>query len=151
MNRRLVLSLIGAAMVGGWWAQAQPAPRPNLFVTAAASTPQNKTPYTISVEVTVENRGQADSPAGDLELVLKPSGSSANKPKSNVPTMWDPVNQSQPVPALKPGEKKVVTFSTPYSANSAFKNRTGSFKANNIEPTGGDTTVTMSTNVRPAP
>ncbi len=148
MNRRLVLTLIGAATMGGWWAQAQPAARPNLFVTASASTPQNATPYTISVEVTVENRGQAESPAANLELVLKPAGTSANKPKSNVPTMWDPVTDGQAVPALKPGEKKVFSFRTPYSANSSFKNRTGSFKANNIDATGGDTTVSITATVR---
>lgn len=148
MQRRLFLPLLGVAVLGGWLAQAQPTPRPNLFVTASASTPQNKTPYTISVEVTVENRGQADSPAGNLELLLKPAGTSANKPKSDVPTMADPVSQAQPLPPLKPGEKKVVTFGTPYSANSAFRNRTGSFKANNIDPTGGDTTVTMTATVR---
>ncbi|MBX3169404.1 MAG: hypothetical protein KF760_18535 [Candidatus Eremiobacteraeota bacterium] len=148
MKRRLFLPLIGVALLGGWLAQAQPTPRPNLFITASASTPQSRTPYTISVEVTVENRGQADSTAGNLELVLKPSGSSANKPKSDVPTMWDPFSQAEPLPALKPGEKKVVNFGTPYAANSAFRNRTGSFKANNIDPTGGDTTVTMTVTVR---
>lgn len=148
MNRRLFLPLLGVALVGGLLAQAQPTPRANVFITASASTPQNQTPYRITVEVTVENRGQADSTAGNLELVLKPAGTSANKPKSNVPTMFDPLSQAQPLPVLKPGEKKVLTFGTPYVANSAFRNRTGSFKAHNIDPTGGDTTVTMTVTAR---
>lgn len=148
MKRRLLFPLIAVALTGAWLAQAQPTPRPNLFITASASTPQNRTPYTISVEVTVENRGQADSAAGNLELILKPQGSAANKPKSDTATMWDPVNQAQPMTALKPGEKKVVQFSTPYSANSAFRNRSGSFKCNNIDPTGGDTTVTMTATLK---
>ncbi|MBS2035894.1 hypothetical protein JST97_12975 [bacterium] len=148
MNRRHLFTLLCTALAGGWLAQAQPSPRPNLFVSAAASTPQDRTPYTISVDVTVENRGQADSPAGNLELVLKPAGSSANKPKSDGPTMWDPVVEAQPIEPLKPGAKKVIHFSTPYSANSAFKNRTGSFKCNNIEATGGDVTVTMTATIK---
>jgi len=148
MKRRLLFPLIAVALTGAWLAQAQPGARPNVFITASASTPQNRTPYTISVDVTLENRGQGDSGAGTLELVLKPQGSSANKPKSDTATMWDPVSQSQPMPPLKPGEKKVVQFNTPYSANSAFKNRTGSFKCNNIDPTGGDTTVTMTATLK---
>ncbi|MFN8609081.1 MAG: hypothetical protein U0931_16215 [Vulcanimicrobiota bacterium] len=148
MNRRHIFTLLCSALAGAWLAQAQPAPRPNLFVSAAASTPQDRTPYRISVDVTVENRGQADAPAGNLELVLKPSGSSASKPKSDTPTMWDPVVQAQPIEALKPGAKKVIHFETPYSANSAFKNRSGSFKCNNIDATGGDVTVTMTTAVK---
>lgn len=147
MKRRLFFPLIAAALAGAL-AQAQPGPRPNVFITASASTAQNRTPYTVSVEVTVENRGQAESPAGNLELVLKPQVSSANKPKSDTATMWDPVNQGQPLAPLKPGEKKVITFNTPYSANSAFRNRTGSFKCNNIDPTGGDTTITITATFR---
>ncbi len=147
MNRRLFLPLLGVALLGGLLAQAQPTPRANLFITASASTPKDA-PYSISVEVTVENRGQADSPAGNLELVLKPAGSSAGKPKSDVPTMTDPVSQAQPLPPLKPGEKKMFSFGTPYSASSSFRNRTGSFKANNIGPTGSDTTVTMTVTAR---
>ena len=148
MKRRLFFPLIAAALAGAWLAQAQPAPRANVFITAAASTPQNKTPYTISVEVTVENRGQADSNAGNLELILKPQGSTANKPTSSVPTMWDPVSQSQPLPVLKPGEKKVLQFGTPYASSSSFRNRSGSFKVSNIDPTGGDVTVTMTATLR---
>lgn len=149
MNRRHLFTLLCTALAGGMLAQAQPGGRPNLFVSASASTPQDRTPYTISVDVTVENRGQADGPAGSLELTLKPSGSAANKPKGDgSPTMWDPVVQSQPLEALKPGTKKVIHFNTPYSANSAFKNRSGSFKCNNIDATGGDVTVTMSAAVK---
>lgn len=148
MNRRNLFTAVGVALMGGWLAQAQPTPRPNLTVQASASTPQNKTPYTISLDITVENRGQADSPDSTLQVVLKPQGSSSNRPKSDVPTMFDPVTLSERVPALKPGEKKVFNLQTPYSANSAFRNRTGSFKANNVDPTGGDTTISVTTSVR---
>ena len=96
----------------------------------------------------MENRGQADSKDANLELLLKPQGALGSRPKSDVPTMFDPVSQAQPLPALKPGEKKTFSFSTPYQANSSFKNRTGSFKANNVDPTGGDTTISMTTAIR---
>jgi hypothetical protein len=148
MNRRHLFTLLWTALASGWLAQAQPVARPNLFISAAASTPQDRTPYTISVDVTVENRGQAEAPAGSLELTLKPAGSSANKPKSTAPTMWDPVVQAQPIESLKPGAKKLIHFNTPYSANGSFKNRSGSFKCNNIDPTGGDVTVTMTATIK---
>lgn len=131
-------------------AQAQTA-RPYLFATAAASTPPDGPPFPISVDVTLENRGQADSAPGNLELVMKPLVSSASKPKSETVTMWDPVSQSQPISALKPGEKKLLHFTTSYQCNAAFKNRTGSFKATNIAAAGADVTVTMTTTVKELP
>ena len=129
-------------------ADAQPTPRAYLFATAAASTPPAGPPYPIVVDVTVENRGQADSMPANLELVTKPSVTSDNKPKRDVLTMWDPVSQSQPIGALKPGVKKVLHFTTQYECNAAFKNRTGSFKATNIAPAGADVTVTMITTMK---
>ena len=132
-------------------AQAQTAPRAYVSATAAASTPPDGPPFPISVDVTVENRGQADSAPGSLELVLKPVVSSANKPKSDTLTMWDPISQTQTVSALKPGEKKVFHFTTNYQCNAAFKNRTGSFKATNIAAAGADVTVTMAATVKETP
>lgn len=141
-----VVVLIVACVAG-----AQTTPRAYLVTTAAASTPPNGPPFPIFIDVTVENRGQADSLPGNLELVTKPSVTSTNKPKSDTLTMWDPVTQIQPVGALKPGEKKVLHFTTQYECNAAFKNRTGSFKATNIAAAGADVTVIMTTTVREQP
>ena len=147
MNRRSLFTVVGLALVGAGLVQAQPTPRPNLFVSAAASTPRDA-PFVITVDVTVENRGQADSKEANLELLFKPQAAMGSKPKSDVPTMFDPVTQAQPLPALKPGEKKSFSFRTNYQANSSFKNRSGSFKANNIDPTGGDPTIQLTATIR---
>lgn len=152
MKRRYFLStFLLAGLIAACVVQAQTTPRAYLFATAAASTPPDGPPYPIAIDVTVENRGQVDSAPGNLELVTKPSVTSANKPKSDTLTMWDPVSQFQPVGALKPGEKKVLHFNTNYQCNAAFKNRTGSFKATNIAAAGADVTVTMTTTVKELP
>lgn len=125
MNNLRLFFFVGAVLVLRCAVGAQPAARAYLVAVAAASTPPDGPPFPISVDVTVENRGQAESASGNLELVLKPAVSSASKPKGDTPTMWDPVSQSQPLSALKPGERKVFHFTTSYQCNAAFKNRTG--------------------------
>lgn len=147
MKRRGVLAVLLVGLTGAWWAQAQTAPRANLLVMATASTPRDF-PYQVTVEVVAENRGQAASPEGQLELTLRPQAPRSSRPKSDVPTMWDPVVEAQPLPALQPGEKKVFTFNTPYQSRNSFKSARGSFKANNIEATQADVTVQMSTRVQ---
>jgi|JI10StandDraft_1071094.scaffolds.fasta_scaffold149794_5 hypothetical protein len=151
MKRFRLFTLIVAVLVSAGLGNAQPGARPNLSATAAASTPPDGPPYPITIDVTVENRGQTDSAPGNLELITKPSVTGANKPKSDTLTMWDPVSQTQPVGALKPGEKKVLHFTTNYQCNAAFKNRTGSFKATNIAAAGADVTVTMTATVKEVP
>lgn len=142
MNRRGLLMALAATVLGGYvWAQGQP--KANLLLQATASTP-SAFPYRITVEVVAENRGQAASEAGSVELTLKPQVSRGSKPKSDVPTMWDPVSESQPLPALQPGERKVLTFETPFQARNSFKNARSSFKANNIDATQADVSVQMS-------
>lgn len=142
MTRRAFVTIAGGLLIGGWVASAQPTARPNLLVLAAATTETNF-PYKVTVNVDVENRGQAPSTDGNVQLVLKPQGAQGNRPKSDVPTMWDPVSEMKPVPALQPGEKKTVSFETQYYSGSSFKNRSGSFKARNVDPTGVEVTVTI--------
>ncbi len=149
MKRFRLFTLIMVVLIAGL-GNTQPG-RSYLAATAAASTPPDGPPFPISIDVTVENRGQTDSLPGNLELVTKPSVTAANKPKSDTLTMWDPVSQFQPVGALKPGEKKVIHFTTNYQCNAAFKNRTGSFKATNIAAAGADVTVNMTAIVKEAP
>ncbi len=149
MKHFRLFTLIAVVLVAGL-GNAQPG-RANLAATAAASTPPDGPPFPISIDVTVENRGQTESLPGNLELVTKPSVTAANKPKSDTLTMWDPVSQFQSVGALKPGEKKVFHFTTNYQCNAAFKNRTGSFKATNIAAAGADVTVNMTATVKEAP
>ncbi|ODT57971.1 hypothetical protein ABS71_19190 [bacterium SCN 62-11] len=150
MNLRLSI-LLWAVLIVSNVGLAQPAARPYISATAAASTPPDGPPYPISIDVTVENRGQAESAPSSLELVTKPSVTAANKPKSDTLTMWDPISQTQPIGALKPGERKVLHFTTIYQCNAAFKNRTGSFKATNIAAAGADVTVNTTVIVKEAP
>jgi hypothetical protein len=148
MKRRHVLVAGLGWMFGVLLAQAQPgAGKPNLLVIDSASTPPNF-PYAVTVSVTVENRGQAASEAGTLDLTLTPRGTGRPKSRPGDLTMWDPVVSSQELPALPPGQKTTLTFSTPYQARNSFKSMRGSFKANNIEATGGDVTVGVTTRLR---
>lgn len=148
MIRRQALVVGLGWMCGILLAQAQPgAGKPNLFITDSASTPSNF-PYAVTVSVTVENRGQAASEPGTLDLTLTPRGTGRPKSKPGDLTMWDPVVSSQEVPALPPGQKTTLTFGTPYQARNSFKSMRGSFKANNIEATGGDVSVGVSTRLR---
>lgn len=151
MTLRLSILLWAVIVVVSSVGLAQPAARPYVSATAAASTPPDGPPYPISIDVTVENRGQTESVPGSLELITKPSVTAANKPKSDTLTMWDPISQTQPIGALKPGERKVLHFTTNYQCNAAFKNRTGSFKATNIAAAGADVTVNMTVIVKEAP
>lgn len=141
MNRRGLIVLLAVSLLGGY-VGAQGQPKANLLLQATASTPPDF-PFKVTVEVVAENRGQAPSEAGDLQLTLRPQVSRGSKPKSDVPTMWDPVTESQPLPALQPGERKVLTFETPFQARNSFKNARSSFKANNIDATQADVSVQM--------
>lgn len=141
MNRRGLILFVAVTLLGGY-VGAQVQPKANVLLQATASTPSNF-PYRIGVEVVAENRGQAASEAGKLELTLRPQVSRGSRPKSDVPTMWDPVVESQDLPALQPGERKVFTFETPFQARNSFKNARSSFKANNIDATQADVSVQM--------
>ena len=128
-------------------ALAQTGARPNVLVLSSAST-ESQFPFKVSVQVQVENRGGAASQPGKLELVLTPQVSAGSKPKSDVPTMWDPLVQDQEVPALQPGESKVLTFTSHFQARSAFKNQRSSFRCNNVDPAGQDISVRIQANLK---
>lgn len=142
--RRCLLSLSTLCLLLVATARAEE--KPYLFGQAAASTATAGV-YKVSVEVTVENRGKVASKEGKVELVLKPSGS-GNRPKGG---MWDPLVKSQDMPALQPGERKTFTFETDYISKYTFKNQRGSFKVNNVDPTGSDVTVSATVNPQPNP
>ncbi len=69
MKHFRLFTLIAVVLVAGL-GNAQPG-RANLAATAAASTPPDGPPFPISIDVTVENRGQTESLPGNLELVTK--------------------------------------------------------------------------------
>lgn len=144
MFRRSLLVLGLGCCFGSMLAGGQPGGRPNVLVMDSASAGPNL-PYTVKLEVTVENRGSRPSPPGMVEVTMRPRVASGSRPKSSEPTMFDPLTDSQPFPPLQPSERKTLTFTTPYQANSPFKNMRGSFKTNNIDPTGGDVTVQVTT------
>lgn len=141
MKRRFLILSLAGALLG--IARAQ---QPYLFTQCSTST--TPTPaYAVSVEVTVENRGKEPSKPGKVELVMTPRAP-GGRPKSNVPTMWDPSTESQDLPELKPGERKSFLFKTPYYASSAYKNSRGSFKVSNVDPTGVDVQVTPTVHIK---
>ena len=146
MKRRSIFTLLTVGCVS-WLALAQPDAPPLLQTSGSASTSLNS-PYAISLEVIVENRGKGPSKDGMVEVTMKPQGAMGSRPKSSVPTMFDPLTDSQPLPALQPGEKKSFTFKTPYYCNSSFKNVRGSFKTSNIDPTGSDVSVGLTIRTR---
>ena len=141
--KRLVLSLSLVCLV---CLPGRTEDKPYLFAQAAASTTTTGV-YKVSVDVTVENRGKVASKEGKVELVLKPSGASSH-PKGG---MWDPLQKTQDLPARQPGERKTFNFETDYFSKYTFKNQRGSFKVNNIDPTGIDVTVTSNVNTIPNP
>ncbi len=128
-------------------ALAQGAGRANVAVLASAST-ETQFPFKVSVEVQLENRGSAASQPGQLELILTPQVAAGAKPKSDVPTMWDALVQSQPVPALQPGESKTLTFTTHYQSRAAFRNQRSSFRCNNVDPARQDISVKVQANLK---
>ena len=144
MKRRSLLMLLTTACLG-WGAIAQ-AQQPYMFTQCSASTSSGGI-YAVSVEVTVENRGKVPNKEGKVELVLTPHAP-IGRPKSDVPTMWDPVTDSQDLPVLQPGERKTYTFKTPYTCQNSFKNSRGSFKVSNVDPTGSDVSVTPKVNIK---
>lgn len=144
--RRVVLTVAAASLFGVLAGGAQPGARPNVVVFDSASTSPNF-PYAVKLEVTLENRGQAASPPGRVEVTMRPRVSAGSRPKTSEPTMFDPVTESQEFPALQPNERKTITFNTPYQSRNAFKSMRGSFKTNNIDPTGGDVSVGVTTRV----
>lgn len=131
--KRFLLS-IGALCLAGALARADD--KPYLYTQFAASTATTGV-FKVGVDVTVENRGKSASKEGKVELTLKPTGAGSH-PKGG---MWDPLVKTQDMPALQPGERKSFTFETDYISKYTFKNQRGSFKVNNVDPTGIDVTV----------
>ena len=121
-------------------------PQPNLFVTTSATTQPD---WKIVITATIENRGQASSEEGkQLEVTFKPQMSRSNRGNSKEPTMADPFVEVQPIPAIEPGQKVDLTFSTQYLSKSQFKNVRGTFKASNVDPTGSDVNVQVHTKIK---
>lgn len=147
MTRKCFLIWVAGLWMGSSWVLAETTARPNVLVRAVASTEANF-PYKVTVNVELENRGQAASPEGTVSVLMSPQGARGSRPKSDVPTMWDPMNETQPVPALQPGERKTIPIDTQYFSSSAFRGRTGSFKARNVDPTGVDVTVNFSVTLK---
>jgi hypothetical protein len=145
MYRRAFLIAFGTLCWCGGLSAEPNKPRPNLFVTTSASTQPD---WKVVVEATVENRGQVASDVGKLEITFKPQVSRSSRPKGSEATMADPFVEEQEIPAMEPGEKKVLTFATSYISKNSFKNARGSFKASNVDPTGSDVNVSVSTRIK---
>lgn len=122
-------------------------PLPLLHLTATAST-ESRFPYAVSVDVLVENKGKVASTAATVELTLTPEVSAGSKPRSDVPTMYDALIQTQELPALEVGESKVLNFTSHFQAARAFSRIRGSFKSSNIDPTGAPISVRISTRIK---
>ena len=123
---------------------------PNVVASSVAAEASGDVVRQVNVVVLVENKGNEASPPGVVTLVLTPKVSPSQKSKTG-DSMTDPFTLSQPIGPLQPNEKKPVDFKTPYQTRNSFKGQRGTFRANNIDPTGGDTVVTFSASVKLEP
>lgn len=104
--------------------------QPNYRADAQASA-QGDVRRPVVVEVTVTNNGK--EPLRGFAIVkFTPKVSSADRVAGG---LTDVMELRQPV-QVEPGNKQVVSFSTPFESASSFKGRRGSFRASNISPTG---------------
>jgi hypothetical protein len=103
----------------------------NNFRVDASASAQGDVRRPVVVDVTVTNNGK-EPLRGYAIVKFTPKVSSADRVKGG---NTDVQEARQPV-QLEPGAKQVVSFSTPFESASSFKGRKGSFRANNISPTG---------------
>lgn len=98
-------------------------------MSGTTATAQGDVRRPVVVEVTVENRGKepSDPAVATVHFTPKVRGGGGD-------TLKDPLDLRQQVPPLQPGERKVVTFATPYESRNAFRNQRGTFRAFNIDP-----------------
>lgn len=123
MKMRLIVPL-WIALLTALWAQS------NYRVDAAASA-QGDVRRPVVVDVTVSNNGK-EPLRGFAILKFTPKVSSADRVKGGI---TDVQETRQPI-QVEAGGKQVVSFNTPFESASSFKGRKGSFRANNISPTG---------------
>lgn len=141
---RLLMALLLITTPLRVWAKD---PLPLFNLSATAST-ENRFPYAVSVDVLVENKGKVASAPATIELTLTPEVSAGSKPRSDVPTMYDALVQTQELPALEVGESKVLNFTSHFQATRAFSRVRGNFKSSNIDPTGAPVSVRISTRIK---
>lgn len=114
-------------------------------LVAATATAEGDVRKPVVIEVKVSNRGKAPTAQANLVVVCTPKVSGASRGGGD--TLQDPMELAQMVPPLQPGEEKVLQLRTPYESAGAFRGRRGTFRANNISPT-GEVTIEFKAQVR---
>ena len=114
-------------------------------ITKTTSSATGTTVRKITVSVTVINRGQ--NPTDPAAVVVTCSPSVRGTKEGN--TLRDPLDVGKAIGPLQPGESQTVTMDTPYESRNSFTDRSGNFRAINIDPT-GEKVGSISSKVLPA-
>lgn len=115
-------------------------------VQKTSASAKGTTVRKVTISVTVINRGKVETEPAAVVVTCTPSGRGTKGGQ----TLRDPMELGKIIGPLEPGESQTIVLDTPYESRNNFTDRTGNFRAVNIDPT-GQKTVAMKSKVIPPP
>ena len=103
---------------------------PSIARTYASASGDAVRKVVLTVKVT--NRSSEVSDPAVVTVNCKPAGRGSKEGN----TLRDPLELGKVIGPMQPGETKVIELATPYESSSKLRQRSGAFRANNIDSTG---------------